>query len=113
MKARSPERSDGDIVPPQNLDWLSVGALRLSLAAREAHIGSRRIALDEVECRILRLLIEQRPHVVTRTDLMKEAWGSASARSSAAVDELMLALQAKLGEEVRITIFPGIGYTID
>jgi DNA-binding response OmpR family regulator len=92
---------------------LTIGSLRLVLSRQEAFVGDRPIILNYVECQILQLLMEQRPGVVTRAELMMASWGYAPADRASLMDEMVATLQDKLGIEVRIKSFPGIGYALE
>lgn len=113
MKKESPQHAGENGSLPNETAILSAGALHLLPAREEAFVDKRRIPLNYVECQILRVLIEERPHVVTRTELMMAGWGSTSIQRTALIDEMIAALQIKLGEEVTIKVFPGIGYSLE
>jgi DNA-binding response OmpR family regulator len=86
--------------------------LRLLVATCEAQVGNRYIRLSDLECRLLRVLIEERGRVATRTSLMIAGWAAATPQRVALLDESIERLRGRLGAEVTIETVTGIGYRL-
>ncbi len=91
---------------------VAAGCLRLLVDSGEVYVADRRVELNPIECSLLRVLMEQHQRVATRTALMIAAWGVARVESIALLDEQIAALKTRLGNEVTIEAFPGIGYRL-
>jgi DNA-binding response OmpR family regulator len=68
--------------------------------------------LSDPESRLLQALIEDRGQVVTRTDLMMAAWGSADPEHIALLEAAIDQLRDRLGSDVTIETVIGIGYRL-
>jgi hypothetical protein len=64
---------------------------------RELMIGDRRVGLTPRECAVLGYLWRREGKVVTRADLLEEAWAPARAGGSNVVDVVIRSLRRKLG----------------
>jgi DNA-binding response OmpR family regulator len=91
---------------------VAAGCLRLLVDSCEVYVADRRVELSPTECSLLRVLMEQHQRVATRTALMIAAWGAARVESIALLEDQIAALRSRLGHEVRIEAFPGIGYRL-
>jgi DNA-binding winged helix-turn-helix (wHTH) protein len=93
---------------------LKIGTVSFTADGDEIVVGDHRVALAPAERAILRALIECRGSVVTRTELMLAAWGSAASLRADELDQQITALRTKLKSGgVTITSVPGIGYSLD
>ena len=90
-----------------------IGALRVSLARHQVHVEDQEVSLTRKEFALLRMLLENRGCVLTRTQLQDKIWGYEFDGESRTVDVHIRTLRQKLGgcgeliETVR-----GIGYRI-
>ncbi len=80
-------------------------ALTVSAAGRTLHLQVR-------DARVLRLLVERAPNVVSRSELLDRAWGEDRFPTPRAVDNAIVRLRAALGERAgaRIRSIRGTGY---
>jgi DNA-binding response OmpR family regulator len=91
---------------------LVAGDIRLALDSRELRLGERTVVLAAEPCQLLRILVEQRGQVVTRTTLMMAIWGAASADRAALLEGHVAALRAAVGRGLHIETITGIGYRL-
>lgn len=68
----------------------------LDLHARRVHVGGAAIALSERESLVLAHLMRRAGDVCTRTDILREVWGTHSSQSSNVVDVYVARLRVKL-----------------
>ena len=91
---------------------LTVGDIRIDLAARRVHHTGREVDLTAREFGILELLASRRGQIVTRTEISERLYNDASELLSNAIDVHVAALRKKLGESL-IETRRGLGYLID
>ena len=91
---------------------LTVGDVRIDLAARRVHHTGREVDLTAREFGILELLASRRGEIVTRTEISERLYNDASELLSNAIDVHIAALRKKLGESL-IETRRGFGYLID
>jgi DNA-binding response OmpR family regulator len=92
-------RARGRAGPRPNL--LSVGRLRIDLAAMCASIDGAPLLLTAYELTLLRALAERAGHVLTREQLIEAAGGAADAVYDRSVDVHISRLRQKLGDGSR------------
>jgi DNA-binding response OmpR family regulator len=94
--------------------FVTVGRLRMDLAARRAMIGDAEMALRPKEFDLLACLAGRAGEVVTREDLIDEVWDVNWFGSTKTLDVHVSALRRKLGQHgegaFRITTLRGRGY---
>jgi DNA-binding response OmpR family regulator len=90
----------------------AIGDVRLDRAARRCQVGDRSVALTRREFDLLTALFDHAGHVLTRDQLLDEAWGT-TFLSAKTVDVHISALRKKLGDAVRITALRGVGYRLE
>jgi DNA-binding response OmpR family regulator len=113
MTCRKSSANDGSVPPsPEAPAVVVAGSIRLLVDSCEAYVHERPVALSPTECRILRVLLEQHPRVVTRTALMVAAWGIAQVESITKLAGEIDVLRARLGDDVKIETVTGIGYRL-
>ena len=92
---------------------LEIGDIQLDVAGHRLEIGGEETPLTATEFRLLRLLMERRNRVQTRTQLLSEVWGYSDDVDSRTVDTHMRRLRRKLGSEAdRIETVIGVGYRL-
>ncbi len=94
---------------------LGVGDLVYDRNTHIARRGDRRLALTPTGIRLLRLLLEAAPGVVTRADIEREIWGEDVPRSEAALRGHIQTLRAAIDGENDTRLLHtlhGIGYRI-
>ncbi len=92
---------------------LSVGALRVDAAAREARLGGRRLDLTPKEFDLLYTLATRPGVVFSRGELMKQVWGDDGPHRSRTLDTHVSSLRAKLGAAVWIATERGVGFRLE
>jgi DNA-binding response OmpR family regulator len=93
-------------------DPLVAGPLRLDPAARSLTLDGRPLALTLTEFNLLEVLLRGRGRVLTRADLLAQAWGQADYGASRTVDVHVAQLRAKLGDACPIETVRGVGYRV-
>ncbi|HEX8169419.1 MAG TPA: response regulator transcription factor [Thermoanaerobaculia bacterium] len=94
---------------------LSAGALRLDPWRRSAARGDEPLALTAREFRLLETFMRAPGAVITREELMEQAWGEREEPMSNTIDVLILRLRRKLeqaGEPGAIETVRGAGYRL-
>lgn len=90
---------------------VSVGKVKLDLAAHRLEVEGEEIPLTATEFRLLRVLVERAGRVQTRSRLLTDVWGYAEDVDSRTVDTHIRRLRRKLeGEADRIETVIGVGY---
>ncbi len=92
---------------------VTVGALTLDPALREAALGGEPVRLARKEFDLLLLLVSRSPSVVPRDQILDQVWGAAWETSSRTLDTHIASLRAKVGGAVRIRTVRGVGYLLD
>jgi two-component system, OmpR family, response regulator RegX3 len=99
---------------PEPAARLSVGEVAIDVAARQAWLGERELALTRKEFDLLARLARSAGQVVTREDLMSDVWDENWFGSTKTLDVHMTALRRKLGEDPaaprRIQTVRGVGF---
>jgi two-component system OmpR family response regulator len=91
---------------------VTIGDLRINLAARRVYKNDAEIELTGREYSILELLVRRRGDVVARTTLSEHLYSDDSELMSNAIDVHVASLRRKLGASV-IQTRRGLGYLID
>ncbi|MED5606340.1 MULTISPECIES: response regulator [Pseudomonas] len=91
---------------------LEHGELRLDPATHQVSLGGEAVELAPREYALLRLLLEQRGKVLSRTRLVEALYGWDGELESNAIEVHVHHLRRKLGNELIRTV-RGIGYGID
>jgi DNA-binding response OmpR family regulator len=91
---------------------LRVGRVTIDRRARRCLAGSAPVALTRREFDLLVALALHAGHVLSRCDLLSEAWGT-TFLSPKTVDVHVGALRRKLRGAVRITTLRGVGYRLE
>jgi hypothetical protein len=79
--------------------------------AREAYLDGTRLALTDLESRLLASLQQRRGKAVSRATLLDEVWGYEDDYSSNVVDVVVRRLRQKLGERAAaLETVRGVGY---
>ncbi len=94
---------------------LSVRSLQLNPASLEANLSGESIILSKTEFLILKLLIENKNTVLSRSDIIDTVWGKDHYVEENSVDVYVRYLRSKIDEkagEEYISTVRGMGYTI-
>jgi len=104
---RSGRVTQGDTAP------IHIGDLTIDPASREIHLGERTLDLRTQEFDLLLTLARQRGRVLSREQLLQQAWGFDFYGQTRTVDVHIAHLRKKLSERcVRIETVTGIGYKL-
>lgn len=87
------------------------GDMTLDLRTRAATFGARTVDLTAREYSLLEAFLRRPGHVITREELLSEAWGDEESPSSNVVDVYVLYLRRKLGDDLIETV-RGQGYRL-
>jgi len=79
-------------------ETISVGALEIDTAAREARLGGREVPLARKEFDLLVTLARRPNHVVSKRELLAEVWNQPYGGADKTVDVHLSWLRRKLGE---------------
>lgn len=90
-------RSSGD----GSRDLISVGGLRIDVAAREAALDDSLLDLSPKEFDLLRVLAERAGEVVGKRELLAEVWREPYGGSDRTIDVHLSWLRSKLGESAQ------------
>lgn len=94
-------------------DAMHLGRLRIDVAARQAWIGSQRIALTRREFDVLQELASRPGRVQTREVLIANAWGDDVEHSRRIVDTTVKRLRRKIvAAGCEIKTLRGVGYKL-
>jgi len=102
--------------PAVTTNVLRAGALTLDVGRHVVTIGETAVVLTPKEFDLLRALLESGGRVLSREQLLNQAWGYARADEleSRTVDVHVRRLRAKLGDEGhRIGTVKGVGYRLE
>ena len=92
---------------------LVIGAIRLDVPGHRLLVGDTEVPLTATEFRLLKLLLERRGRVQTRSQLLTDVWGYAENIDSRTVDTHIRRLRHKLGPEAgRVETVIGVGYRL-
>ena len=90
-----------------------IGAIRLDVPGHRLRVGDAEVPLTATEFRLLKLLLERRGRVQTRSQLLTDVWGYAEDIDSRTVDTHIRRLRHKLGPEAgRVETVIGVGYRL-
>ncbi len=88
---------------------LTLGGLRLDLAARRVTLGEAEIHLTPTEFDLLAALAARPGEVLRREDLLRDVWGWSDAYGTRTLDSHVKAVRAKIGAD-RVRTVHGVGY---
>lgn len=95
-------------------DMFSFGNVRVDFKAHKVFCSEEQVILTGTEFAILKILIEERPNVISRDKILNEIWGYTFCPDSRIVDTHILNIRKKLECEPRnpeyIKTHHGIGY---
>jgi two-component system, OmpR family, alkaline phosphatase synthesis response regulator PhoP len=98
----------------QTPDVFSFGNIRIDFSAHKVFCADKQVNLTGTEFAILKLLIEERPNVISRDKILNEVWGYSYFPDSRIVDTHILNIRKKLECEPRnpdfIKTHHGMGY---
>jgi len=86
--------------------------VRIDPASRRVHRGDDELSLRPKEFDLLALLAAEAGRVVSRERIMREVWDTAWLGSTKTLDNHILSLRSKLGDEA-ISTLRGIGYRLE
>jgi two-component system phosphate regulon response regulator PhoB len=92
--ARRALPSEGAATSGELLRWRT---LQMDPVRHRVHADGREISLRPLEFRVLKLLLERRDEVLTRSELLEHAWGITADISTRTVDTHMRRLREALG----------------
>jgi DNA-binding response OmpR family regulator len=99
--------------PPEEREELAIGAIRLDVPGHQLRVDGHEVPLTATEFRLLKLLMERRGRVQTRSQLLSDVWGYAEDIDSHTVDTHIRRLRRKLGAEAdRVETVIGVGYRL-
>lgn len=81
-------------------DELSLGDIRVDVAAHRAFVGSRELQLTTREFELLRVLVRGAGQAVPSEDILKEVWGEDPTGTAQALEMHVTWLRRKLGDDV-------------
>lgn len=96
-------------------DVLAFADLRMDLATREVHRGTRRVELTRTEFTLLELFLAHPRQVLTREQILKSVWGFDFEPSSNSLDVYVMYLRRKTeaaGEPRLVHTVRGVGYAL-
>lgn len=95
---------------------VELGDVRIDLGGNSVTRAGKAVALSRAELRLLKYLIERRGAVVSREELLENAWGMDAKTLSRTVDVHMAALRKKIEPDPRyprfILTLKGAGYKL-
>ncbi len=91
---------------------LTVGGVRIDLAARRVHVEGTAVHLTPTEFDLLACLAERPGTVLTRDELMAQVWDWPDATGTRTVDSHVRSLRAKIGADLVRTVH-GVGYALE
>ena len=91
--------ADDYVTKPFRLDELSVGEIRVDVAAHRAFVGSRELQLTTREFELLRVLVRAGGKVASGEDILKEVWGEDPTGSPQTLQMHVTWLRRKLGDD--------------
>jgi two-component system phosphate regulon response regulator PhoB len=98
---------------PTDGEQLEVGGIRLDVPGHHLLLAGREVPLTATEFRLLKVLMERRGRVQTRSRLLSDVWGYAEDIDSRTVDTHIRRLRRKLGPEAdRVETVIGVGYRL-
>lgn len=93
---------------------ITIGALVVSLEARQVRLEGRAVPLTAKELAIVTLLAMRRGRVVPREELIESVWGDVNESGRASLDVLVGRIRRKLGAHAGVLrTLRGIGYSLE
>lgn len=98
-------------------DQLSIGPIELCVSAHSVRVGGQPVTLTLKEFDLLRTLMQNQGHVLTRGQLLEEVWGITYVGETRTVDVHIQTLRQKLahehtGADAYIHTVRGVGYCV-
>lgn len=94
-------------------DQAAFGSVRLDMARHQLMIGTRRLTLTRTEILVMQALVNARGHAISRAEILDAAWGDESFDiGERAVDNVVMRIRRKLGEDDVIVTVRGIGFRL-
>jgi two-component system response regulator VanR len=109
-RKNSPENVQSENISDSKI--LSKNNVTLDTNACEVRISGKIIPVTYKEYELLKLLLENKNRVVTRDDLLRTIWGYDFIGDDKVVNNHIMRIRKKLGEDFIVTV-RGIGYKID
>lgn len=108
-------RCRSSVVSSGKNNLISCGPIRLNLDAHEAWAGDELLSLTLKEYELLRKLMEEQGHALTRPQLLEDVWGISFVGETRTVDTHVQTLRKKLNEALPesgniIQTVRGVGY---
>ncbi|MEM7049650.1 MAG: response regulator transcription factor [Acidobacteriota bacterium] len=98
---------------PEATETLNLGAIALDIPGHRLTVRGDEVTLTATEFRLLKLLMERRGRVQSRSRLLSDVWGYADGIDSRTVDTHIRRLRRKLADEAdRIETIIGVGYRL-
>lgn len=92
---------------------VSIGKLKLDTDNRAVSVNGKAVGLSALDYRLMTALMTAGGRVVSRDQLIEEAWGAESEISTRTVDTQLRRLRAKLGSAAdQIETVRGFGYRL-
>lgn len=101
---------------PVQMDGLHFGDLSLVLSSSTLSRGDRQVRLSRKELDVLRILMSQPSHIISKDDLIIKVWGADSEAMDNNVEAYISFLRKKLfflGSRVQITAHRRLGYQLE
>ncbi|WP_277209265.1 response regulator transcription factor [Isoptericola croceus] len=96
---------------PGSAEPVRLGDLLIDRDAMTIHRGEEEVQVSATEFRLLMLLLDHRPAVLSRTQILRHVWGDSSWGTGRVVDVNIQRLRAKLGTPAIVTV-RGAGYKV-
>ena len=93
-------------------ETLEANGVRMDLRARLVTVDNVEVQLANKEFELLRVLMQQAGHVVTRDEILREVWNGPELKNSKTLDMHMSWLRRKIGSS-RIATVRGVGFRFD
>jgi len=94
------------------LEALVIGDIEIHVAARTVSVHGKNIDLTRREFDLLLALVHHRNRVISRSDLLNEAWPSTFFVEKT-IDVHVAGLRKKLGESLNVSSVRGVGYRLE
>ncbi|MDH2902957.1 MAG: response regulator transcription factor [Actinomycetota bacterium] len=93
-------------------DALIIGDIEIRVAARTVRVKGGDVDLTRREFDLLLALVHHRNRVISRSDLLNEAWPSAYFVEKT-IDVHIAGLRKKLGDSLKVSSVRGVGYRLE
>jgi len=97
------------VVPDESV---LIGDIEIRPSSRSVLVGGSEVELTRREFDLLMTLARHRNHVISRSDLLREAWPTTFVVEKT-VDVHLAGLRRKLGPSLRVTSIRGVGYRLE